>query len=349
MERSRGSGRRLLPAALLLAIVAVAGACGSSATSVPAYPMTQAGAPNDGTGLTEGPMAAPTAAPAMPGGAESRSAAGGTGSSGAAAFDLANQALIVKTGTMTLEIDDLDAAITTARAAIEGLGGYVSASDRSATDDQKVASVTYRIPAARWEDALDALHKLGKKLVAEQVNTQEVTGQVLDLGARIDNLQATEAALQAIMERATKISDVLDVQSQLTDVRGQIEQLSTEKSHLEQQAAYGTMTVTFRIPVTPAVTVVSKGWDPATEVDHAAAQLVEMGQGLASLLIWFVIVVLPVLVVLLIVGVPALLVLRRIARNSRSAGTPGWGAPTDGPTGGQGGGAAPGPVLTPGA
>ena len=82
---------------------------------------------------------------------------------------------------------------------------------------------------------------------SEQTQTDEVTGQVLDLGARIVNLQATERALQAIMDKAIKISDVLDVQAQLTDVRGQIEQLETEKKHLEEQAAYGTLDVTFGI------------------------------------------------------------------------------------------------------
>ena len=52
-----------------------------------------------------------------------------------------------------------------------------------------------------------------------QVQTQAVTGQVVDLGARITNLRATEAALQAIMIQATKIPDVLEVQGKLTEVR----------------------------------------------------------------------------------------------------------------------------------
>src|SRR6185503_2421265 len=112
------------------------------------------------------------------------------------------------------------------------------------------------------------------------VETEAVTNQVVDLGARITNLRATEAALQAIMVKATK---VLDVQAKLTDVRGEIERLVAEKTHLEEQAAYGTLTVTFVLPATPVVEEVQAGWDPAADADAATATLIGFGQQLVSI------------------------------------------------------------------
>jgi hypothetical protein len=191
-----------------------------------------------------------------------------------------------------------------------GLGGYVSGSQQSSGGEHKIASVTYRIPADRWDDALDALKGLATKVVSEQTQAVEVTGQVLDLGARIDNLRASERALQEIMSRATKISDVLEVQSRLSEVRGQIEQLATQKAHLEDEAAFGSLTVTFDVPVVP-VQEVSQKWDLGAEVGRATAQLIALGQGLATVAIWFAIVLLPVLIVAgLAIGL-ALLVARR--------------------------------------
>ena len=75
-----------------------------------------------------------------------------------------------------------------------------------------------------------------------------MTGQVVDLEARIKNLQASEIALQGIAERATKISDVLEVQAQLTDVRGQIEQLTAQLKDLNDRAGYATLTARFSRP-----------------------------------------------------------------------------------------------------
>ena len=136
-----------------------------------------------------------------------------------------------------------------------------------ATDgDQPYASITYRIPSDRWDDALGALKALGTKVVNEQTQAVEVTTAVVDLDARIENLRVTEHSLQAIMAQATKIPDILEVQSQLTTVRGEIEQLTAERDHLRDQASYGTLTVGWSMPVV-AVATVQGAWDPAAIVD----------------------------------------------------------------------------------
>ncbi len=240
---------------------------------------------------------------------------------------LVDQALIVKTGALQLEVADVSATVIKARTLVAGFGGYLSGSQQSLEGDQPVASITYRVPAARWDEAINALKGLGGHVISEKTEAVEVTGQVLDLGARIDNLRATERALQAIMAKATKISDILEVQSQLTNVQGQIEQLSTEKAHLEGQAAYGTLTVGFQAPIA-AVTTAAKGWSFGEQVDRALAQLVEIGQGLATVLVWFGIVIVPFLLVGLLVFALVLLLARRIAPR-RPAGRPI--APTAGP------------------
>jgi hypothetical protein len=226
--------------------------------------------------------------------------------------------LIVKTGTLALQVKGLDAAIAAATAKISSLGGYVSGSQRMGDGQSAVASVTYRIPAARWDDALAGLRGLADKVVSEQTQTDEVTGQVVDLAARIANLQATERALQAIMDRAVKISDVLEVQGQLTQVRGEIEQLATQKKHLEEQAAFGTLGVTYGLE-TVAVEQAKKGFDPAGEADRATASLVEIGQALAAAGIWFAILWLPILLVLAVLALVALIVLRRLRRDQTVA------------------------------
>jgi hypothetical protein len=158
---------------------------------------------------------------------------------------------------------------------------------------------------------MDALKGYASKVLGENTKAVDVTGQVIDIGARIDNLKATERALQAIMDKATRISDILDVQNQLTSVRGQIEQLSTQQAHLNDQAAMGTLAVTYTLPVIAVTTQVTTGWNLGAEVDRAVAQLVQVGQGLAVVGVWLVVVGLPILLGIgLVVGLGALLVRR---------------------------------------
>jgi Domain of unknown function (DUF4349) len=147
-------------------------------------------------------------------------ASGGTTDRQVADADaIAPELLIIRTGQLTIEVGDLEAAVAQARARVVEAGGFVSGSDQTAGGDDATASVTFRIPADRWDEALAAVRGLAIATRNLHVETEAVTSQVIDLGARITNLLATEAALQAIMVKATKIPDVLDVQAKLTDVR----------------------------------------------------------------------------------------------------------------------------------
>jgi hypothetical protein len=161
---------------------------------------------------------------------------------------------------------------------------------------------------------MNAARGLAIEVLSEESSTQDVTSQVVDLGARIRNLQATESALQSIMARATVIKDVLAVQAELTTVRGEIEQRSAEKAHLEAQAAYSTLTVTFVLKPAPVLVERQAGFDPAAQVDAASASLVGVLQGVATAGIWFGIVWLPILVTLGSITAVAWFVVRRIRR-----------------------------------
>jgi hypothetical protein len=200
---------------------------------------------------------------------------------------------IVKTGQLDLEVNDLNAALSQAKTAITSLGGTVDQSNQSGTGTDATASVTYRVPAAKWDDALTALHKIGTRVISEQTGATDVTSQVIDLNARIANLDATETALQSIMTRATAIADVLAVEAQLSDTQGQIEELTAERDHLANQAAMSTLTVTFELPSATVTAQATEDWTLASQVDQAGAALVRIGQGLATMAVWVVVVVLP--------------------------------------------------------
>jgi len=289
-----------------LAVTAlVAGACASSAAASPAPPAAGgAGAPL--LGAQEPPAAAPTAGPAQPN--------GGTD----AAFN--DGAKIIRTGQLQLEVPDVTKALLAARSAIQGIGGYIGASQQYQDGEDTVATITYRIPADKWETALDALRKLGKELT-ENTSSADVTGQIVDLDARIRNLKASETALVGYISKATKVSDILDIESRLSDVRGQIEQLTAQKAGLDDQVAYATLAVTFGVNV-PAVQAAAATWDPAGEADRAGATLVGFLQGLVTAGIWFGIVWLPILLVLAVVVGVVVVVGRRFGLFRRSSGSP---------------------------
>jgi hypothetical protein len=316
-DRGRARHRPALAILAILALSVIPAACGSASSSMGgnngAQPAPSFGG-GSGSGSGSGAGGAPTAAPAGNG----NNTAGGTGNGAPVVDAVRPDLLIVKTGTLALEVDDVDEAVADATSRIGGLGGYVSGSSQSGDAAQVTASITYRIPSARWEDALIALRDLASKVVTEQTQTDDVTAQVVDLGARVRNLQATERAIQEVMAKAVTIDEILDVQAELTRIRGEIEQAASAKAHFEEQATYSTLTVRFGLtPATapspsPSIAVAEPAFDPGAEVGAATESLVGILERLASVGIWFGIVWLPVLLVIGLLAVGVLWLARRL-------------------------------------
>jgi hypothetical protein len=218
--------------------------------------------------------------------------------------------LIVRIGSLELEVADVADGYAKARQLALRLGGYVGDS-AFATDAEgrPSATVVLRIPADRYDEALDALRPLATRVVSERSQETDVTAQVVDLEARLRNLRASEEALVRLLDRAGKISEILEVQRELGGVRQQIEQLTAEKQLLEKQAALATLTVSLSLASQP-ISTAAEGWDLGAEVERAVAQLIDVAQLAARAGIWLVIVGLPVL----LAGLVVVLIGARLAR-----------------------------------
>ncbi len=210
---------------------------------------------------------------------------------------------IVKTGEITLEVASVAETLGRVRALVAQLNGYVGGSQAGTLDES--ATITARIPAGSFDEALARLHELEGEVVAEATREENVTSQVVDLQARIDNLEASEASYRELVARAERIEDVLAVQSRLDEVRGQIEQLAAQLKALEGQADLSTLTITL-IPRPEPISQQAETWDPGAQLDAALAALVGIGQALLNGVIWFGVVWLPILLVLGLVFVIAL-------------------------------------------
>lgn len=237
----------------------------------------------------------------------------GGGGNGDQPANLADR-MIIKTGEITVEVPNVAAAVGRVRALALELGGYVGDSQSGTLGES--ATLTLRIPADQFEDALARVHALDGDVLSEATREQDVTSAIVDLEARLTNLQASEVQYRALLAQAVKIEDILAVQTRLDDVRGQIEQLQAQDKELTGLSDLATLTVSL---VPGAVQAATGNWDPGKTVTDAYAALVGVGQSVANGAIWFAIVWLPALVVL---GIVVLLAMRFAPGLRRRLGGP---------------------------
>lgn len=158
---------------------------------------------------------------------------------------------VVKNAELKVEVGKgrFDEALADAVTAAEGVGGFVATSSANGgTDgDPAVGALTMRIPAAELDGVIRRVSKLGEVQQRNQTG-EDVSGQLVDLDARIKTLQAEEEALRTILGKAANVGEVLQIQPQLFDVRQQIEQLQAQKASLDDKATFATLRLTLVEP-----------------------------------------------------------------------------------------------------
>ncbi|KPV53746.1 hypothetical protein SE17_07790 [Kouleothrix aurantiaca] len=263
----------------LLALALILSACGGSPAAAPS---TAAEMPNQGE----------VAPAASSGGAanaleayDARQPAGAgqpatQGQSGAPN----SERLVIKTADLALQVESARDAEARLRALVSQLGGYVVKVETTGADADMTARVTFRVPPARFDDALAGAQGLATKLLSRTVSGDDVTEEFVDLSPRLRNLEATRDRLLTFLEKAENVEDALKVNESLTQIQGEIEQLKGRQQFLQQSAALSTITV-FLSPVPVTAILTEEGWQPATVARRALRNLVEFGQGLAELVI----------------------------------------------------------------
>ena len=161
-------------------------------------------------------------------------------------------------------------------------GGYIGASQESNDGDRSVATITYRIPASRWEDALGALRGLATKVVGEQTQATEVGGQIVDLEARLRNLRASEEVLVEIAKGTGKVTDLLEVEA--ADRRRPRPDRAARRPAAAARGPGGLRDARDHVRHRRSCQVqeAARAGIPATDVDGATATLIGAGQALVS-------------------------------------------------------------------
>jgi Domain of unknown function (DUF4349) len=164
-------------------------------------------------------------------------------------------ARIEQTGSLGLTVKPgaLNRTMTQLSAIATGAGGFVASSQTqtgTGSDEPPSGTITLQVPVADFAGVLKQAQALGKTSNLTTKAT-DVTGQYVDLQARIDALEATRQQYLTIMAKATSIGDVLSVQEELDSVQTQIEQLQGQLQLLSNQTAYSTATITVNERGTP--------------------------------------------------------------------------------------------------
>jgi Domain of unknown function (DUF4349) len=151
---------------------------------------------------------------------------------------------VVETGSVNLQVPaaKVHTTFNTVVNAAKGDGGYVAESQSQLAGSTPSATVTLRVPTADFAGLVASVASDGTVL-SEESTGQDVTGQYVDLVARINALEVSRSTYLEIETKATTIGDILAVQQQIDSIQQELEQLQGQQQVLDDQTTYGTVSV----------------------------------------------------------------------------------------------------------
>ena len=157
----------------------------------------------------------------------------------------ADNAKIIYTTYLSIETKDYDLAYQQLNDTLSGVDGYLESSNEytDSTDSTRTLSLTLRVPESSYDAFVDAAEQTGS-VTSKSESAEDVTTQYMDIEARLDNLTAQRTRLQELQASADNLTDLLQIESSLSDVQYQIESYQSQLNWYSQQVSYCTVNIT---------------------------------------------------------------------------------------------------------
>lgn len=157
---------------------------------------------------------------------------------------------LVKTGGVTFESKAIDEDYRRIKAVLPQFGGYIEREEQHKSNYRVSYEMTIRIPADQFDTVYHTISNFSDLLDNRYSNVEDVTRRYYDLRTRIKNKKALESRYVELLQKASKIQDILEIEDKLNLVRTEVEQLEGQFKYLQQQVSLSTIHVSFyqRIP-----------------------------------------------------------------------------------------------------
>jgi uncharacterized protein DUF4349 len=141
---------------------------------------------------------------------------------------------LVRTAALTLIVQSPAQTSESVIQLAQQVGGFLVSSQLNGGTDAIMASLSIRVPTARFDEVRAQIRKLGLRVDSESLEAQDVTKQYVDQEARLRNLHAQEQQYLGILRKAATVKDTLEVSDKLNEVRGAIEEKQAEFESLSK-------------------------------------------------------------------------------------------------------------------
>ncbi|MFL6060760.1 MAG: DUF4349 domain-containing protein [Marmoricola sp.] len=179
------------------------------------------------------------------------SAAGGGSTAQAASAPDVESAAVINKGQISLQAAQIDDARFELVKILDTYDGMISAENSSGDDHGRTERdrLELGVPSKNFTDAMDAIAKLKFGTLLERTSSSnDVTTQVIDVNTRVRTQKLSLARVQALLDRATSIDEIIRIEGQVARRQADLDSLEQQQKYLADQTTLSTITVYLTVP-----------------------------------------------------------------------------------------------------
>ena len=153
--------------------------------------------------------------------------------------------MLIKNGNIRFECSNIKETRRIIAQAVKTHNGYIASDEESRYDDNINNVITVRIPNSGFDNFLADATEGISRFDSKEINTRDVTSEFLDMQARLKTKKELESRYLELLKKATKISEMLEIERSANNLRSEIESIEGQLKYLNNQVDYSTLTISF--------------------------------------------------------------------------------------------------------
>lgn len=159
---------------------------------------------------------------------------------------------IIKSGDLRFQTDDLDKTYNQIQAAVKKYNATIKNDSQSNSDYEFSRRINIRIPNENFDAFIAEISKGVSYFDRKDISSQDVTEEYIDVTSRIKTKKVLEERYLELLKKANKISEMLEIEGQLSEIREEIEAKEGRLRYLQNKVALSTLDIEFYKPVAEA-------------------------------------------------------------------------------------------------
>ena len=156
---------------------------------------------------------------------------------------------IIKNANLSFETSDLSSTYKQVLAAVKKFNGIVQSDSDGKNEESLFRNLTIRIPSKNFDtflsDATTGVNYFDEK----EITSTDVTEEYVDVISRIKTKKVLEERYLELLKKATKVSEMLEIEAQISAIREEIEAKEGRLKYLQNKVAMSTLDIEFYKPV----------------------------------------------------------------------------------------------------